>query len=411
MKSGFYRTYDADFDARLSNQTHAGNRWRVNDETISFHPEHGERWETQANGLLQIEISENLRDLTAAELLMEVWGGHPHTRNKRFILNGKGEYSLPEVGTANGHCTYSYPCVPVELHHLVKGMNAFQFSCERGESFWGHFIIDTARLCCYLEEKCALDTLGLLSFQPEIAVSRLGDSSTIKLSLNSASEHHSAIQRVDYFGRYSDFDDRGMNSEYSWHGYTQKHQWHNRIGSSVDAPFSVNWDTQMLPEQTHALAFSAELTLHNGLKYRTPVREGIQFGDRPYSVQLIHCSNLPAPFWSRAGQKREATFQLDLDTQQIEQAWLGVRIWDGGEGDVDHPFLLNNYPYTITSGQAIHDLVFTEIAVDPRHLRTGENKFTLCSDTEHHGIEILLPGPCIKIKVPRAATQKTEHSE
>jgi hypothetical protein len=31
----------------------------------------------------------------------------------------------------------------------------------------------------------------------------------------------------------------------------------------------------------------------------------------------------------------------------------------------------------------------------------GANEFELLSDTEHHGIEILLPGPCLMVRSPR----------
>ena len=403
MKSGFYRDHDAEFDARLSNQPQDGNRWRVNDETISLDPTLGDRWETQANGLLLIEVNENLRDLSAAELVMEVWGGHPHTRSKRFIVNGKGIYPLPEVGTADGHCTYSYPCIPIALDHLVTGMNALQFACERGESFWGHFILDTASVRCYLDEKCALSELEIPDFQPRVATSCSDDGGEIVLSLDIDAQQVKVIQQVDYFGRYFDFDDQGTNSEAGWHGFAQNGKWHNHIGTAVEAPFAVGWNTEMLPDQTFPMAFYAEIALLNGLKYRSPIQDGIWLQARPYSVRLINCITLPVPFWSRAGQECDALFHMDIDASQIEKAWLNIRIWDGGEGDVKHPFLLNGHPYSITSGKAVHDLVFTQCAIDPHHLRTGENRFRLLSDSEHHGIEVLLPGPSVKIKFPREA--------
>jgi hypothetical protein len=208
---------------------------------------------------------------------------------------------------------------------------------------------------------------------------------------------------VDYFGRYYDFDDRGTNSEGGWHGFAQKGKWRNNVGTAVEAPFVVDWNTEMLPDQPLPMAFCAEIALSNGLKYRTPIRDGIRLGDRPYSVRLVKCTTLPVPFWSRTGEECEAVFHMDVDAGQVEKARLNVRIWDGGEGDVKHPFLLNNHPYAITSGKAVHDLVFTQSAIDPEHLRTGENRFRLHSATEHHGIEVLLPGPCVKIKFPREA--------
>jgi len=42
--------------------------------------------------------------------------------------------------------------------------------------------------------------------------------------------------------------------------------------------------------------------------------------------------------------------------------------------------------------------VFTKCAVSLDHLKAGENEVKLLSDTEHHGIEVLLPGPCLLLR-------------
>ncbi|MHC4558463.1 MAG: hypothetical protein ACYS80_14295 [Planctomycetota bacterium] len=52
----------------------------------------------------------------------------------------------------------------------------------------------------------------------------------------------------------------------------------------------------------------------------------------------------------------------------------------------------------ITSGRASHDLVFTNVEVNVKHLESGANTLALLSDTEHHGIEVLLPGPCLLLR-------------
>jgi len=36
--------------------------------------------------------------------------------------------------------------------------------------------------------------------------------------------------------------------------------------------------------------------------------------------------------------------------------------------------------------------------MDMRQLKPGKNEITLLCDTEHHGIEILLPGPVIIVR-------------
>jgi len=104
---------------------------------------------------------------------------------------------------------------------------------------------------------------------------------------------------------------------------------------------------------------------------------------------------MPAPFWSRASRQNKAQIDLPADISSLEKARLMIKIWDGGEGSIKEPFKINGHPFSVTSGKAIHDVVLTIAEVDPEHLRPGRNEITLLSDTEHHGIEVLLPGPVI----------------
>ena len=82
----------------------------------------------------------------------------------------------------------------------------------------------------------------------------------------------------------------------------------------------------------------------------------------------------------------------------LQGAELYLEVWDGGEGTVTEHFRINGHPYSITSGKANHDLVFTNVEVDVKHLKAGANTLVLLSDTEHHGIEVLLPGPCLLLR-------------
>ena len=120
---------------------------------MSVDPKYGDRPEAHANGLMTLLLRENLPMLKAAHLYLELWGGHPHTANKRFTLNGKGGYSLPETGAAAGHCVYTYPSIPLVLSDLVRGTNALQLSCDRGDSFWGHYIVDNRSPPLFLDAR------------------------------------------------------------------------------------------------------------------------------------------------------------------------------------------------------------------------------------------------------------------
>jgi len=394
----FFKEYRAEFDENVSN--HRGGRWRVNDEDLSLHENYGKRNEARANGLMLINIPEDLFLLNRAELYMEMWGGHPLTANKRFLVNGKQFYAIPEKGTEDNNCTYTYPVIPVKIKHLVTGINAFQFACDRGKGFWGHFIIDNASVRCYLKsDHPDLINNGLENFSARVSVPQnriIAD--LTELALFYPHEFEGKITSVDFFAHYLGFDDTGNNREDDWHGFTFDHKHVNHVGSSSAAPFKVEWDTRMIPGQGKPMAVKALVHIEGGLHYCTPVADGLLFTENRKKVTLFSCSAMPKPFWSRASRKKTATITLPVNPGRIERAQLLVKAWDGGEGTVKNPFTINGHPYSIVSGKHIHDVVFTQVDVRPDHLKSGENELEILSDTEHHGIEILLPGPCLILR-------------
>ena len=104
---------------------------------------------------------------------------------------------------------------------------------------------------------------------------------------------------------------------------------------------------------------------------------------------------MPTPFWSRDSKENKAVIEMPKDISSIQRVQLIIKIWDGGEGKVAEPFKINGHQYPITSRRAVHDVVFTITDINPEHLKPGKNRITLLSDTEHHGIEVLLPGPVL----------------
>src|SRR5262245_13220213 len=72
-------------------------QFRINSPEVILHPEFGKRKEARENGLMLIQTEEDLFQITAAELYLEMWGGHPGTANKRVTVNGRSTYMLPKV--------------------------------------------------------------------------------------------------------------------------------------------------------------------------------------------------------------------------------------------------------------------------------------------------------------------------
>lgn len=386
--------------------TNSGNpkfasRFRVNAGEAVLHREFGQRIEMRENGMMQILAEEDLRLVTRAELYLELWGGHPGTENKRVGVNGRSLYPIAEVGTASHHCTHEYPTIPLKRTDLVNGFNAFQFACDQGSTFWGHFIVDNACLRVALtNDHPALRAAQLAGFGADVCARRAAKD-VLRLELISDAEAQSRIARVDFQAFYDGYDENGDGHTRDWHGFTK-----NRkplfVGSATAAPFACDWNVAMLPAQDNVTVRAwVHFRSNTNLLYCTA--ESTTFAVRhERAVRMFLARDLPRPFWSRAGQEMRCTIDLDTDPAGVEGAELHVVIWDGGAGNVRDYFTLNGTPLRV-SGGGKHDVLYRVVSIDPLLLRKGGNIVRVLSDTEHHGLEVLRPGPALFI---RAAAQR-----
>lgn len=386
-------------------------RFRVNAPETSLHPTFGQRLEARENGTALILAEEDLFQLRGAELYLELWGGHPGTANKRVTVNGRSTYPLPLVGTEEKHCTHSYPSIPLQLTDLVNGWNTFQFACDQGSTFWGHFIVDNVCLRVALTNgHPELRQARLAGFVAQVkAAPAVDQPETIELVL--ASTDLLRITSVDFQGFYEGYDENGNRQTSDWHGFTKNRRAEAHLGSVTNvfpSPFRASsgpalrlrWSTAMLPAQSNmAVRAVVHFTDQTNLVYVTGAATGLPTPVRPdRRVRLLTSADLPQPFWSRANQKKTCTIPLDCAPADIERAELHVVIWDGGAGTVKNHFLFNGHSLPLASGRSAHDVIYRRLAIDPAWLRPGPNQIELLSDTEHHGIEVLRPGPALMVR-------------
>lgn len=376
-----------------------GRRFRVNSPDAAT-GRFKNRPEVKAKGRIVIPVRDDLRRCTAAELYLELWGGHPGTAKKSLTLNGKSSYDVPEVGTAEMNCTYSYPVIPLKAAELVRGRNVFQFTCERGRSFWGHYIIDNACLRLTLRpDHPEVAEAGLSDFTAAVRAAP-GRGETIELGLQCPPRDAKRFASVEYWGRYDGYDENGDGRANDWHGFTkgQKTVAMSVIGVSSKPPFAATWDVSMVPDQ-QGMAVRAVVRFRgrDDLVYRTAAVGGLATPKRAARVKLYAPASLPRPFWSRAKRVRRCTIDLDARPGELERAELHVTIWDGGRGKTREPFTLNGRALPVAGGGR-HDLICRRLRVDPAILRKGANEVRLLSDTSHHGIEVCLPGPALMVR-------------
>lgn len=375
-------------------------RFRVNSPEAVLHPEFGRRVEARENGLMLIRAEEDLFRLTGAEFYCEAWGGHPGTAGKRITVNGRATCWLPRVGTEEGHCTYFYPAVPLQRTDLVNGYNAVQFAVDQGSTFWGHMLVDNAALRVALtNDHPDLRSLGLADFTVGVRATPLTTGEGFRLTLEPPREMTARIASVDFQGWYHGYDENGDLRRSDWHGFTKHRTPVGTLGMVVSEPFTLVWSTALLPAQRDvAVRAAVRFKGSPNLVFLTAATGGLEIPDRPgVQVVLFAPHDQPVPFWSRAGQRKTCHLDLEVAPERIEQAELQVVTWTGGAGTIKDYFKLNGVHYPVAEGDR-HELVYSRLPVAAGHLRRGLNRIELLSDTDHHGIEIIQPGPALMVR-------------
>ncbi len=372
-------------------------RFRVNAPEAVLHPVFGSRSETFSSGMMQIRMPEDPRLLAGADLYLELWGGHPGTANKRVTINGRSTYAIAEVGTAAKHCTHQYPVIALKPSDVVNGYNALQFACDQGTTFWGHFIVDNACLRARLKpDHPDLEAAGLSGFEASVQVRSAGEE---QLEIELRTPAPERIAAVDFQGYYRGYNENGAIEPFSWHGFTKHRRPEAYLGGAAKAPFRIVWDLSMLPAQ-EGLAVAAVVHIRGfeNLAYRTVPASGLRIAPRGEAVvELYPARDLPAPFWSRAGKRQQARIDLAVAPDRIERAELHIVLWDGGRGRAEHPVTLNGHPVP-AAGDGRHDVLYRRMEIAPSLLKRGANHLEVFSDTEHHGLEVLLPGPALMVR-------------
>jgi len=373
-----------------------GNNFRVNSPDTA-EGKFADRPEAKKDGRMVIEVTDDLMQVASAELYLELWGGHPGVAHKRFTLNGRGTYKLPEVGAAEENCTYSYPVIPLKLSELNPGENVLQFTCDKGQTFWGHYLIRAACVRLTLKDTHSLlRQAGLRSFSAQVEAKAEGEA--IRLGLAASDTQQGKIAAVDYWACYVGYDENGDGRGGDWHGFTLDSMPVANAARAVEPPFDATWDVSMVPDQK-SLGVRAEVSFVGvpDLCYVTAPAT-VVMPARAAGVRLMNARELPKPFWSRAGRKQSCVVRLEADPATIEKAQLHVVVWEGGRGKVAHPLSLNGVALPTPTWRGAHELIYSVLDVDPAILKKGDNTVELLSDTDHHGIEVCLPGPAMIVR-------------
>jgi len=365
------------------------------------------------NSKLYITVND-LTQATSAEAIIDYWGGHVGTSGQKIMFNSKTWLSVPQLTSLNGIPSGHYgECytqaqnvqVGIPINNLKVGSNMFEGTSggQRCHSFnWGQWGWYGMVLRVYYDASKPHPS-GSITSPSNNGV--IGENPTITVQATSPV----GIEKVEVIAYYDgpDYDGDGIYKE--WQESYRKpksqsvivHQF--IVGTSTTAPYSFVWDTSMVPDQAAgAIKLKARIKDKNGVWYETNEITGLTLS-RSGSVKLYKATSVPERFWvNKYHPTMSSTFNIPTthNLAQATSAKLLVHTWNGidGQNTGTHYAKVNGWTAP-TFGQD-HYYSFNAVTVTTpiTALIKGTNTVTFNSQSEHHGIEILWPGPSMLVR-------------
>ena len=376
--------------------------WRVTDPAaIQKFPQ---AQEFLPNPTLPLEITD-LRDAIRAELLLERWGGHRGTINKRIRVNQHEWLTVPELQSvpAGKRPENLYfqdnPVIPIPLAQLREGVNVFEAACEEEGGFgWGQWGLYSLVVRVYYPPDSQPSISG------EILVPLRGATIRDHPDIRVQADAVNGVSRIEVVAYYDGFDHDGDGLFAGWHhsrfqparGLPNDTQDH--VGTLWKEPYELTWNTHWVPDQAPKFVkLVARIQDSRGLWTVTQPVEDLTLDRSDVSVKLYTAVDVPEDFGVRNGETKHCHFELPPSTplDQAVEAALHFRSWHGS--DAHHaPLQLNDQQLAIHGKNHFYDYDLLRFATSG--LRSGENTLTIHSATEHHQLEVLWPGPALVIR-------------
>ncbi|TWU62577.1 hypothetical protein V7x_43120 [Crateriforma conspicua] len=353
------------------------------------------------NPVLMLDIRD-LEHAIRAEAVLDRWGGHAGTTDKRIRFNEKSWITLPELATTPvGHAPERFhsqdnPVIDVPLSHLVKGENTIEGTIGPGnKTHWGQWGLYSLILRVYYDPtKKDFSGGSIVSPSPRTT---LQENPEIKLQCDSSTE------RIDVLAWY---DEDGDGVYQDWHASRfqplrgQAAELRDHVGS-IDPSIgesSLTWNTHWIPDQQpESIKLVARIHDGNGLIFVSDVVDDLSLKRNGWSVRQYRATDVPEAFSVRVGRFKSCNIPIvaDVPLENAVQAVLHYRTWEAS--DRHHkPFQINGHAHRNEGKNHHYDYDLLPIAVS--ELKHGDNRFTIQSDTEHHMLEVLWPGPAITVR-------------
>jgi hypothetical protein len=385
-----------------------GNWWRVTD------PDAGDprAAEFLPNTVLEINIGD-LEGAVRAEVLMDIWGGHAGTSDKKFRFNDNAWVDVPNVPTIphrpECYMTEYNVILDLPLRYLKEGKNTFEgtsggqtcYDFKWGQ--WGWYVMlvriyygpGISHAVGQITWPVSRDTI---SDNPEIIV---------------RPDDPGKVDQIHVMGKYLGYDENGDGAYYDWHRAYHGPQIEGHIGSLTQAPYQLTWDTRYVPDQDPAaISLVARIRDTNGIWFVTEEVDSLQL-ERPdsLSVKMYTSYDIPEKFTVRAGKTLSCKNNIEI-LKDAMNCRLYHRTWNAGDdedagGHIDRPLIINGNSFKCYGKN--HFFAQSSVDVPVSNLNEGTNEIAYTSDTEHHGIEVLWPGPAFIVRYSTIGSKVPEN--
>ena len=340
--------------------------------------------------------------------LLDRWGGHRGTINKRIRFNDREWITVPEIkavpeGIRPEMLMYQdNPIIEIPIEHLVEGVNVFEGDCDEAGGFgWGQWGLYSLVLRVFYDREAKGDGFAI---DGQITSPRRGDVVNEDPPISISATAPSGVARIDVLASYDGYDENGDGR---FDGYHESHfqqvrgepvQLADHVGTLRRRPYRMNWDTHWVPDQTPgSISLLARIQDARGYWSVTQPVDDLTLRRDDTSVRLYRATGVPEDFSVRVDETKECFFEIPESdaVKHATEAALHLRTWHGFDGHHD-PIRINDHSMPIDGKNHHYD--YDLLSFPAEALRQGKNTFTMHSTTEHHMLEVLWPGPALVVR-------------
>ena len=368
------------------------------------------------NPVLSLTV-DDLQGAVRAEAVIDFWGGHVGTTGKKIRFNGHSWIAIPELTTppTSGQCYAQQPMVVVDvpLSHLVQGSNSFE-GTNTGQSCynfdWGMQGMFALMVRVYYSPSSKPHPTGSITFPT--ANGSFGENPAVSANASSSA----GISRVDFIANYDGYDIDGdgiyKDWQYNYHfrqGDTEM-KLYNHVGTDMAAPYSVTWNTDLVPDQpAGSIQILARIRDNNGVWFVTNPVSGLTLSRSGSSVKLYKAQSVPERTWVRDGRTTKSwhyTVPSGDDLSKATSSRILITTWNGIDGDAaagkSRYYRVNSWTVPTAFGRD-HFWSYDNLSMPTSAIQHGTNTFTVYSNSDVFGIEVLWPAPGILVRYSGSA--------